>query len=188
MGQREVENEGASSSEPIPRGILPTYVTDELLVLCKGSARIRNTYEIRLALYFALTRGRQFILVVPSGAEVDPALREHLARFGGAIEENGAEDYSVYVGHELAGGEEGDGWVLGNSSGWRAFRGSLSSPWLRENLVIGACFGGNDIERLRKEFAGEGTSETNVDGENIIEALRNLIESACTDGGVIFIQ
>jgi hypothetical protein len=35
---------------------IPTHVSDERLVLAKASPVLRNTHEIRLAIYFALKR------------------------------------------------------------------------------------------------------------------------------------
>src|SRR5438093_8973884 len=87
------------NTEPRPRGVLPTYVTHDAVVLCKASPTIRNAYEIRLALFMASTRKCRFILAVRPGAVVEPALRAHLEAHGGSIQEREFEDYSVYVGH-----------------------------------------------------------------------------------------
>ena len=56
------------------RGILPTFVTDDRLVLAKASPVVRNTHEIRLAIYFSLKRESAFTLAVLPNAVIDAQL------------------------------------------------------------------------------------------------------------------
>src|SRR5215831_372119 len=97
-------------TEPRPRGVQPTYVTGDSVILCKASPTVRNAYEIRLALYMAFTRKSRFILAVRPGTKVEPGLRAHLQKHGGSVQERELQDYSVFVGHIKATGDEGDGW------------------------------------------------------------------------------
>jgi hypothetical protein len=88
------------------RAILPTYVTEKLIVLCKNAPAVRNAYEIRLALFFALKSNRQFLLACPSDCIVDSALEEHIVKHGGSVKLGDVRDYSVYFGAADEDGEE----------------------------------------------------------------------------------
>jgi len=175
-------------SEPCPRGVLPTCVTDDSVVLCKASPTIRNTYEIRLALFMASTRKSRFILAVRPGAKVEPGLRAHLETHGGSVQEREFEDYSVYVGHIKASGDEGDGWVLGDAAGLSEFQNSLASSWCRQKLVVGSSLSGGELDALERELSARTVSQRNIDQENIRDALLALSGAVKADGGTLFIQ
>jgi hypothetical protein len=171
-----------------PRAVLPTDVTDSDVVLCKSSLKIRNAYEIRLALFFAVNSGKRFVLNVPTGAEVEPGLRSHIAHHGGIVQEGESSDYSVYVGHALPSGGEGDGWVLGDAAVLASLIGSLKSPWLKRKLLPGTALAGTELHEFAAEMQGEVITISNIDGENIKVALAALFKSAMTHGGNIFVQ
>ena len=175
-------------SEPRSRGVQPTYVTDDSVVLCKASPTIRNAYEIRLALFMASTRKARFILVVRPGAKVEPGLRAHLEAHGGTVQEREFADYSVYVGHLKASGDEGDGWVLGDAGALSAFHNSLASSWCNQKFVVGSSLCGDDLAALERELNGRTVSQTNIDQENIRDALLALSRAVRADGGTLFIQ
>jgi hypothetical protein len=136
----------------------------------------------------AFTRKSRFILAVRPGARVEPALRTHLEKHGGSIEERQFEDYSVYVGHIKTGGDEGDGWVLGDAAALSEFHNSLASSWCRQKLVVGAWLSGNDLDALEHELSVRTVSQTNIDGENIRDALLALSRAVKAEGGALFIQ
>lgn len=168
--------------------MLPTYVTDDSVVLCKASPAIRNTYEIRLALYMALTRKSRFILAVRPGAKVEPGLRAHLEAQGGSVQEREFKDYSVYVGQIKASGVEGDGWVLGDAAALSEFHNSLASSWCKQNLVVGSSLFGEDLDVLERELSARTVSRSNIDQENIRDALLTLSRTVKADGGALFVQ
>jgi hypothetical protein len=176
------------SNEARARGVLPTFVSDDLVVLCKSSPTIRNSYEIRLALYMAFTRNSKFILAVRHGAKVDPVLRAHLEQHGGSIQEMEISDYSVYVGHSKPDGEEGDGWVLGDSKAHSKLCATLRSDWCRKRIAVGSSLAGADIGALERVLIAESISQTNIDDENVRDALLALAHAAKTVGGTIFVQ
>jgi hypothetical protein len=171
-----------------PRGFLPTYVTDSDIVLCKSSTKIRNAYEIRLGLFFAVNSGKRFVLNVPSGAEVEPALRSHIALHGDIVQEGPASDYSAYIGHQLASGEEGDGWVLGDAAAHASLLTSVKSLWLKDILVPGATLTGAELQKWLTEIQDEVIPRSNIDDGNVKAALIDLLKSAMADGGCIFVQ
>src|SRR6266850_1806971 len=86
------------SPERKPRGVLPTYVTNDSVVLSKAAPLIRNAYEIRLALYMAKSRNLRFILAVRPQAQVEASLVALIKEHGGSVDESQLDDYSVYVG------------------------------------------------------------------------------------------
>jgi hypothetical protein len=182
----------AGSSAPTPppkaRGIQPTYVTDNTFVLCKSCSEVRNTYEARVALYFAVTGKRRFILEVPLGASVDASLRAKVLENGGEVREAQIKDFSVFLGHESNAGAEGDGWVLGDSAAWAAFRAALPSKWLKDRLIVGAALSGPDLLTLQSELAEVALSQTNIDNENVKDALLSLVRAARDDGGKVYVQ
>ena len=171
-----------------PRAVLPTYVTDSDVVLCKSSPKIRNAYEIRLALFFAVNNGKRFILNVPTDADVEPGLRSHIAQHGGVVQEGEFSDYTVYVGHALPSGDEGDGWVLGDATVLASLIGSLKSQWLKAKFLPGTAIAGTELHEFVAEMQGEVITLSNIDDENIKVALAGLFESAMTQGGNIFVQ
>jgi len=121
-----------------PRGVLPTIVTDDRVVLCKISPVIRDAYEMRLCLYMAKTSGRSFVLQVPERARVEPALLLRIETHGGLVAEAAVSEYTVYFGALDAEGAEHDGWVLGDSSALEQLRGNLKSDQLKHALAPGA--------------------------------------------------
>ena len=179
-----------SESKPprrTPRAVLPTFVTSELIVLSKASPSIRNTYEIRLALYMAVSRGLRFILAVRPDAVVDPTVISLLQENGAKIEEAQLEDFCVYFGH-VSSSEEKDGWVLGDAAALLALRDSIQSRWLRDRLVPGYEFSGSELSNLADALSKENISALNIDGEDFSEALIHLAAAASKDGGCVFIQ
>jgi hypothetical protein len=141
-----------------------------------------------LALFFAVKSGKRFILNVPTGAEVEPGLRSHIAQHGGVVQEGEFSDYSVYVGHELPSGGEGAGWVLGDATVLASLIGSLKSQWLKGKLLPGTTIAGTELHEFVAELQGEVITLSNIDDENIKVALAGLFKSAMTHGGHIFVQ
>src|SRR3954453_4391390 len=94
-----------------PRRILPTYVSEEHFVLAKAAPSIRGTYEIRLAVYFALKRNSTFTLAGDVDAAVDDDLCAYIAKWGGRVLHDNIEAFSVSLTAESATGEELDTWV-----------------------------------------------------------------------------
>jgi hypothetical protein len=174
-------------TERLPRGILPTYVTDKLVVLSKAAPTLRNTYEIRLALYMAKSKGLRFVLAVRPGAEIEPSVLSLLEAHGGKVEEVALADYSVYFGHAHPNGEE-DGWVFGDNAAMDMLSECIENQWLREHLRVGANFAGADLDRLEQSLLSETMSAANVDGENVRDALLSLVQSAKQEGGIVFVQ
>jgi hypothetical protein len=170
-----------------PRGILPTHVTDQQVVLCKAAPAIRNAYEIRLALFMAVQSGRTFVLAVQPGAQVDEAL-EHIRKHGGDVVRAPILDHSIYVGTVGRGGEEGDGWVAGDGRLWATVLAGLRSPWLRARLVVGGLVAAGELAQFRDALAAETIRARNVDDEDIRQALLRLAGEALQVGGSVFVQ
>ena len=171
-----------------PRGIIPTYVTDERLVLAKASPTVRSTYEIRLALYFATKRNSTFTLMVLPNAVIDPNLESYLAKLGGEVRREEVNDFSVSFGAEDANGEELDTWVLGDQARWHELSRSLTSSWLVEHLRLGNEFAGGDLETLATEIGEANIDGTNADGESLKSAILNLITAARKNNGRLVLQ
>jgi hypothetical protein len=167
-----------------PRGVLPTHVTDDLLVLCKSASEIRNTYEVRLALFFAVDSNRRFMLAVPHGAIVDPHLEAHVCKFGGEIARDDIRDYSVYFGAIDADGVELDGWVLGDNDRWNDLL--LSFPC--DQLKIGATFFGPQLGAFAEQVSTASIDGANIDNEALVPAILQLIALAQREGGMLYIQ
>ena len=74
-----------SAQQQTPRGVLPSHVTDNSIVLCKSAPSIENTYEIRLTIFFAVKAKKTFELRVPPSAVVAPDLAALIAQQGGRI-------------------------------------------------------------------------------------------------------
>ena len=132
--------------------------------------------------------GKRFVLNVPVGAEVETALRSHIALHGGVVQEAVSADYCVYIGHLLASGEEGDGWVLGDAAIHASLLASVKSPRLKEKLVPGATLVAAELSECLTELQNEVIPFKNIDDENVKAALAGLLKSAITDGGSIFVQ
>ena len=177
-----------SSSGHRVRGVLPIQVTPAELVLAKSSPSIRNSYEIRRALFLAAEDGKRLVLKVLRGASVDDALRAEIEKQGGAVVEGDITDYSVYFGHVLQNGEEVDGWVFGEAASYRSFVDALKSAWLKEHLQPGRTLAHVDLMILETEVRNESTDVKNIDGENVKVALTNLAKAAKSRGGVVFVQ
>ena len=160
------------------RGVLPTYITDSEIVLSKRAPFIRNTYEVRLALFMAAKQERPFLLVVPDGATLADGLEEHLVQHGGTVRRVDMPDYSVYFGCEHGDGAEGDGWVLGDNKHLESVHNEIRSPWLRAVLNVGSTIRGTDLGRLRRELGEESFQFSNIDEEQVIPALLALVDEA----------
>ncbi|SDN24499.1 hypothetical protein SAMN05216517_10990 [Janthinobacterium sp. OK676] len=174
-------------SQPKPRAVLPTYVTDKVVVLSKAGPSIRNTYEIRLALFMAKSRNLRFILAVRPCTLVETSVRDLLAEHDGLIEETQMGDFCVSVGWGYEEGEN-EGWVLGDAAALAALVGEVRSGRLREFLIPGGRVAGADLTEMAAELRQESLSATNIDKEPVQEALLSLIANASRNGGTLFIQ
>lgn len=172
----------------VPRGVMPTYITSTQYVICKDSPRIRNTYEIRLSLFFAMQEKKTFILTVPPDCNVDAALVSLIIQWGGKIARNRALHYSVYFGAESEDGTHLEGWVLGSDVQWKYILQSIQSPWLRQNLHVGAEYRGENLETLADELKNENIEVSNVDNEPFVLAALRLVSLAHPQNGTVFIQ
>ncbi len=119
------------------RGVLPTLVTGQDIVLCKAGPTVRNTYEIRLALYMARSESKRFVLMVKPEAVVEESIVELLRAQGGELRRCEIAGHSISVGCLFRDGSE-DGWVLGDEQALAALRSSLKSGWLRDQIQLGA--------------------------------------------------
>jgi len=171
-----------------PRGILPTYVTETQVVLCKAAPAILNAYEIRLALFMAVQSGRKFILEVSPKAVVDQALEAHIREHDGEVLRTAIKHHSVYVGAIDREGSEGDGWVAGNSQLWESVLAGLRSPWLRDRLRVGASVSTGELPNFRELLGAEDIRARNVDDDDIQQALLRLATEAMQVGGSVFVQ
>jgi hypothetical protein len=170
------------------RGVLPTYVTDREVFLCKIAPRLINAYEVRLALFMAVQRKLTFVLAVTPACEVAPDLLGHLARYGGTCRRGKIEEFSVYFGATDGSGAEVDGWVLGGREAWEVFRASLASERLQEAFVPGAWIRGSELQEVLSELRRERSAGCNVDDEPLIEAIVALAQTAARTGGALFAQ
>ena len=171
----------------IPRGILPTYVTSEVVILCKAANHLYNTYEIRLTLYMAVSKGLRFVLGLKPEASLEPSLSALLDQHGGQIERGNPESYSVYFGCLFQDGKE-EGWVLGNEKDLIRLRNAVESPWLQERIAVGTSFRFSELSSLEGVVNRESIEISNIDGENVKEAFLNLISIARQKNGEVFIQ
>ncbi len=176
-----------SAQKEQARAVLPSYVTDKLVVLSKASLRVRDTYEIRLALFMAASKGLQFVLAVRSGAIVDHSVLELLAEHGGTVQEADLPEFSVYLGRAKLDGSE-DGWVLGDSSALKSLTCEVKSEGLRARLAVGAVWAHEELDELAAKLTAEHIALDNIDGENVVAALLALVHAARSDGGHLFIQ
>ncbi len=88
-----------------PRKCLPTYVTKDRVILSKATTRLRDTYEIRLALSFAVSKGLKLMLAIRPASQIEPSLAAYLRQQGVEITEAQMDDYSVYFGHAKGDGQ-----------------------------------------------------------------------------------
>ena len=170
------------------RGILPTFVTDDQVILCKAAPTIRNAYEIRLALFMAMQSGRSFVLAVSPMAMVDQSLMEQIRQHGGNIVRESIRDHSVYIGAIDSQGAEGDGWVAGDGQAWVSVLDELKSPWLRNKLRVGGSVSTSELCQFCELFGAEAFRARNVDDEEIQRALLRLASEAKEVGGSLFVQ
>ena len=171
-----------------PRGVVLTAVRENEAILCKAGPRVRNTYEVRLCLYFAVLHHKEFLLAVAPDAAVDAGLESHLAAHGGRIVRGTLADHTVYIGAEDPGGAEIEGWVAGSREDWKGVLDRTSSLWLKENLKVGRDFGGRDLDRLRIECRDSSLDGANIDREPLASAVLHLIDVAMASSGRVFIQ
>lgn len=158
------------------------------MVLCKASRLVRNSYEIRLALFMALQERLQFVLAIRPGTEVEPDLQGHLELQGGHIRESACDEYSVCFSHRYADGTEGACWVLGDQIANRQFLSSLTAQWLRDRLALNSTISATESTDLEKTLRNETIDATNIDGENLRDALSALCRDLRTQGGFVFVQ
>ena len=170
------------------RGVLPTYVTDTKVILCKAAPKIRNAYEIRLALYMAVQSERQFVLTVSPTATVEKALEAHIRQHNGDLIRTAIDSHSVYVGSVDRDGEEGDGWVAGNNQFWANILGGVGSTWLRDKLSVGGLISLGELPRFRSALGAEVIRGCNIDEEEIQQALIRLAVESVQSGGSVFVQ
>jgi hypothetical protein len=185
-GPDAIADQPASTGQKL-RALLSTYESDTELVLCKASPLVRNTYEIRLALYKAMTSSKKFILMVGPEAKVDDAIAEQLKTWGGEVRRGEVTHYAVYAGCLFPDGTE-DGWTLGDQATLAALRTSLKSGWLRERLSVGSLIPLRDLIQFGNEFWEENIDLQNIDGENVKDALLALMVDAIKTEGALFVQ
>lgn len=171
-----------------PRGVVPSYVTDKSIILCKSAPSIENTYEIRLTIFFAVNGKKSFELRVPPNAVVAQDLAALILQQGGQISRQNCSDFTVTFTHFDKSKKEKDSWVLGDRAAWENFRTSLHSSWLRTELKPGVSFTGQPLLRLKQELSGEVIRLQNIDGENLQHALQRLVQECESDGGYILVQ
>lgn len=179
--------EQPASAGSRPRGLLPTFVNDAELVLCKAGPVVRDTGEIRLALYQATASNRKFVLGVKVDAEVDGTIVEQLESFRGEVRRGAVAHHAVYVGCRFPDGTE-DGWTLGDEEALAALRASLKSGWLREKLQVGSLVAMRDLIQFGNELWEEHIELRNIDGENVRDAMLSLMVDAIKTEGTLFVQ
>jgi len=158
------------------------------MVLSKNSRHIRNSYEIRLCLYFAAQDSRALVLAVRPGTLIDQDVSTHIAEHGGRVVEVVMSDFSVYFGALDSNGKELDGWVLGNSDAWLRFRDAVRKYEFLQELSPGQSITSKDLLGLKSELTHLKTDLRNVDDENLFDALRDLVAIAEHSGGTLFVQ
>ena len=176
-----------SAQQQPPRGVLPSHVTDNCIVLCKSAPSIENTYEIRLTIFVAVKEKKTFELRVPPSAVVAPDLAALIAQQGGQISQQDCSDFTVTFTHFDKSKKKRDSWVLGDRSAWDSFRASLHSP-LRAELKPGTSFSGQALLRFKQELSGEAIRLRNIDDESVQQALQRLIQECESEGGYVRVQ
>ncbi len=78
--------------------------------------------------------------------------------------------------------------VLGGAAALATFHNSLASSWCSQKLAIGSSLSGDDLDALERELNARTVSQTNIDQENIRDALLALSRAARAEGGALFIQ
>ena len=68
------------------------------------------------------------------------------------------------------------------------FLSSLTSQWLRERLTLNSTICAAEPLDLEKTLRNETIDATNIDGENIRDALLALCRELRTQGGFLFVQ
>ena len=116
-----------AQSNELARGISFSNTNESAYTLNKNSSPIITSYELKLAIYFAARDGKKFQLQIPEKAEVDENLNKLIIQNGGVINKTIINNYTVYIGHILPDGSEGDGWVLGDETVWQNFVKSQSN-------------------------------------------------------------
>jgi hypothetical protein len=172
----------------LARGVLPTYVTERAVILCKVAPIVRDTYEVRLCLFMAIEQGLPFVLSVRHGAKVDAGLEEVLRQHGGLVVPNAGKDFTVSTGVATSDGKARTCWVLGHDDALRSLHGLVKSPWFTKAFTPGATFAGDDLNRLQMTLRGCDFQMKNVDEEDVRRALLELAVSASRCGGVLFVQ
>ncbi len=162
-------------------------MTEELVVLSKAGLQVRDTYEIRLATFMAVSRNIRFVLAVSPGAKVDAAVVGLLEQHGGEVQEANMSDFSVYIGRTKPDGSE-DGWVLGDASTLQSLTESIRNPLIRQLLSVGTTMANEELAAFHEALSAERVAIENVDGESVRDALLTLIEGAKREGGAIFVQ
>ena len=170
------------------RGVLPTFVSDQKVMLCKAAPIVRNAYEIRLALFMAVQSGRSLVLAVNRNAQVEAELEGHIGKHGGSVCRTDIQSYSVYIGAIDSAREEMDGWVAGSNKAWDAILADLHSDWLRERLRVGAVTGSQELDQMQKILNQESFSGQNIDNEDLRLALIDLADQAWRADGCLFVQ
>lgn len=170
------------------RGVLPTYVTDTTVGLCKRTLAVQNTYEIRLAIYFAVKDNKRFELRVPEGASADSKLAELISQQGGKIISGDCTDFTISITHFDQSGKERDSWVVGDDKAWNSLLASIHSSWIKSELKPGAVISSQSLLRLETELSNESIQQENIDNENIKDALLRTIQECKTEGGYVLVQ
>jgi hypothetical protein len=172
----------------VPRSVLPTYITECDVVLCKVAPYVRDTYEVRVCLFMALKRGLRFVLSTRPGAQVEPSLAAALGQHGGAIIPNADDGFTVSVGTSDAEGRVADVWVLGHDEALLALRSAFEAQWLTEAFVPGMAFSGENLRRLIETLSRQRFTIRNVDDEDVRQCLIGMAEWAHRAGGAVFVQ
>ncbi|PLP97462.1 hypothetical protein [Cupriavidus pauculus] len=148
---------------------------------------MRETYEIRLAQYMAVSKGLEFVLAVSPNAVVEPAVIARLQKNGGRLHREALRHYSVYVGRTKPDGTE-EGWVLGDELVFDSLIRALRDPSLVQRFRLGAVWKEEELGDLAREWAAQRLSLKNLDGEDVYEAFSSLIEETRRDGGSLFVE
>ncbi|MFP8966517.1 hypothetical protein ACKC9G_08085 [Pokkaliibacter sp. CJK22405] len=171
----------------VTRGVI-TFNCDTHARLYKNAPMIRNTHEVRLAMYNAIKNQKFFVLQIPEGTKVEASITELMTAHGGEILFEAPEDYTVSISHFTDNQEEVDTWVLGTQSSWNQLKNSLKSDWLKSTLQLGSTFDEWSLQRLEKEISGESLDHRNMDQELVQKAIKRMINDCKRYGGYLLIQ
>lgn len=172
----------------LARGISYSNTNESAYTLNKNSSPIITSYELKLAIYFAVRDGKKFQLKIPEKAQVDDNLEKLIAKNGGVIINTEINNYTAYIGHMLPDGSEGDGWVLGDETAWKKLTNSQSKIPEVNYLSLGQRISQNECSEILSKNNNIKTQMLNIDQENIGVALKSLFQSCATQGGYLFIQ